>query len=558
MLRRYPALVLVGAAAFFATMLPSALRLPLSGPEQTAELAPVPGKGQAATGNLAEVGTGSSSGLGANLVDPTTTTTPPPARPGAPDAAGDGSIIADPVTKRCVGSPPRQTEDPLSPPCVASFSGDNGGATTKGVTADEIRVVIVFSCGAAAERIDYRDENAGDDNPILAGFQRYFTERYQLWGRVAHFYGYTYSCSGTGTIPEKERSAIIDIDERYDPFAIIPPGNGFSFALADEAAQRGILFLNNVSREAAQRRAPFLLSYAPDLEDRAEIEAAFVCQKLVGRPARYSGMPTDRGTTRRFGLIYDGGKGSEGTISVDGPAVDPKQFAAALARRCGLKDIPTGTASQQGDHALVLTRMRQDGVTTIISYSKFLDWGIAADGAKWYPEWVIPGTPASAESAQLQSGLVWNNAFGITYSRRMGARPEQDWYQAFQEGCPGCTSTDNRATQFDDLVLLFTGVQASGPKLTAANMDRGLHAIPERKSESPFVPAAYFTPGNYSWVKDASLVWWDPTGTAPGGSGNGCYRLVDEGRRSRAADWTVGDDGVKGSDGAQQPCQGAI
>src|SRR5688572_3792251 len=36
--------------------------------------------------------------------------------------------------RRCVGDPPRQIEDPQSPPCVPYWSGDNGGATTKGVT----------------------------------------------------------------------------------------------------------------------------------------------------------------------------------------------------------------------------------------------------------------------------------------------------------------------------------------------------------------------------------------------------------------------------------------
>src|SRR5688572_2219369 len=31
--------------------------------------------------------------------------------------------------RQCVGDPPRQVEDPQSPPCVPYFSGDNGGAT---------------------------------------------------------------------------------------------------------------------------------------------------------------------------------------------------------------------------------------------------------------------------------------------------------------------------------------------------------------------------------------------------------------------------------------------
>src|SRR5437660_234977 len=38
------------------------------------------------------------------------------------------------ATYACVNG--HQTADPLSPPCVASFSGDNGGATYQGVSRD--------------------------------------------------------------------------------------------------------------------------------------------------------------------------------------------------------------------------------------------------------------------------------------------------------------------------------------------------------------------------------------------------------------------------------------
>src|SRR5207248_1022396 len=95
-------------------------------PGQTLEYAPVPGNaGQTAAGNFAGLGIGSS-GTG-------------------PGAAGGGQGVeapplgqllgqgAAPSTKQCVGHPPRQTEDPLSPPCVAFFTGDNGGATYRGV-----------------------------------------------------------------------------------------------------------------------------------------------------------------------------------------------------------------------------------------------------------------------------------------------------------------------------------------------------------------------------------------------------------------------------------------
>ena len=47
-----------------------------------------------------------------------------------------------PTLKRCVGNPPRQIEDPQSPPCIAYWddSKGNGGSTYQGVTKDEILI----------------------------------------------------------------------------------------------------------------------------------------------------------------------------------------------------------------------------------------------------------------------------------------------------------------------------------------------------------------------------------------------------------------------------------
>src|SRR5688500_15884936 len=56
----------------------------------------------------------------------------------AAESADDSLDV--PRVRRCVGDPPRQTEDPQSPPCVPYWEGDNGGSTYKGVTRDEIRI----------------------------------------------------------------------------------------------------------------------------------------------------------------------------------------------------------------------------------------------------------------------------------------------------------------------------------------------------------------------------------------------------------------------------------
>ena len=104
---------------------------------------------------------------------------------------------------------------------------------------------------------------------------------------------------------------------------------------------------------------------------------------------------------------------------------------------------------------------------------------------------------------------------------------------------------------YDVLNMLFWGIQASGPKLTPENLDRGLHAIPPGRSDDPYRPAAYFAPGNWTFVKDETSTWWDPTGQPAGSPRRGCYRLADGGLRYRAGEWKRGDGDLR----APGPCQ---
>ena len=113
-------------------VLPSALNLPQTNPSTTLEYAPVPPEDDdipPPVGNFDQFGLGNSSSIDTG---------------GA--AGGDGS---DPRTtdqgkntgtKRCVQTAkgPKQTEDPLAPPCVPDYPkcNENGGATYQGVTAE--------------------------------------------------------------------------------------------------------------------------------------------------------------------------------------------------------------------------------------------------------------------------------------------------------------------------------------------------------------------------------------------------------------------------------------
>ncbi len=539
--RRYPALVLLVAAAALAILLPSALNVPQSGPSTLAEFAPVPGAGQGQS-DVSELGQGSSGGLGFGSGSGSRDT-PPPERIGTPSQKRGQGL------KRCVGDPPRQTEDPLSPPCVAFFEGDNGGATAKGVTKDEVTIVVWTE--AAVSDPAYSEATFTDcDAPIATGetsldyackaFSRFFNIRYQTYGRKVHFWAY-HAPSGF-TID----ASAAEINAKKKPFAIAFSVPAQDFDVAKAAAQRGIVATayRSVNRNLATQYAPYIIGFRPDNVDQASLAAGYICRKLAARQARYAGPGVDKNKPRKFAVVHGGSRNAN--------------LDRELRNQCAL-DAPdyVNQASAAGVPAEI-ARMRNNGVTTAIVGDVNASLPAFATAGGWFPEWVVSGAfvlggSDKAQTARKFDQAQWSHAFGITSDYRRDQVSHQPWYRAYFESCSECPEpvTFIYPEVYDSLTMLFWGIQAAGPRLTPENLDKGMHAIPQRGSPNPYTPAAYFSPGNYSFVKDSAEIWWDPQGQTPE-EPPACYRLTGDGRRYRSNEWPEGDDGIQV---AGSPCQ---
>ncbi|HVE75533.1 MAG TPA: hypothetical protein VND22_02070 [Actinomycetota bacterium] len=547
-LRRWPALLMMVVAAVLALALPSGLTIPQSGPTTLAEYAPVPGAGEGQS-DISDLGQGSSGDLGFGS--------------GTGGTAGD---LPPPVTqkrprlKRCVGNPPRQTEDPRSPPCVAFFEGNNFGSTMKGVTGDEITIVVHL--GQASSRFpagftDWSKPIDGtEDSRDRYGkaYARYFNERYQTYGREVRFFGYR--SPTVSSSPAQKRADVAEIDKAKSPFALLTWEE--PAIPSEEAASRGTFAATYSAflRRTYQRFEPLLISFAPDLEDQADNFADYVCTKVAGRTAKHAPDPRYHSRIREFGILY--------TEDPSTPqyAEMKDELIKALDRRCGVKiKIVVGKAASP-DQVSSINQLRAADITTVITIANSgtsSNQSQSAGAQQWYPEWLISGVIADElgnyhrESAELHNQVGWSGAFGITFDYRRDEFNKQNWNIAYREACRGCPDDGGTVLPrfYDTLAMLFYGIQSAGPRLTPANFDKGMHSIPQRGSPDPYRPAAYFAADNYSYIKDAMEIWWDPTATPPGDTRKGCFRLPNDGRRFRANDWT-GDDSQVFSEG---PCQ---
>jgi hypothetical protein len=586
--RSAPAWALMSLALLIAVIvLPSSLNLPQSNPSTVLEYAPVPPEDDdpppPANGNLSSLGLGTSNAIAAPA--------PPPLPPVLEGIGGR------PNQKRCVGNPPRQTEDPTSPPCVPFFEGDNFGATYQGVTKDEIVILNYFDQAAYAfepspaggtyvdmndpprppcpETYPSRPAFAIDpeqcDHAItraLKGFQRYFNERFQTYGRKVHYYAYF----TTANTAAGRRGDAVANWERLKPFAVIDWAIFFGFNAEYEEAMNklGVLSFSStkgsVPGEFYRRNAPLSWGFYPDIEHWAQMYSTYVCQKVVPYRVRRFGNPPGRGAPngqeRRFGLWF----------TTDPERPDLHLFAELVREqvtKCGANVVDergfshTGASVNSSDTgteaAQAVASFASRDVTTVLYIgSEETRFSTSADAARYYPEVVVAGDlfTDNFTSARLQNQNVWQNAWAMSFALRVNRTEDSPGYRAVKEGDPN--ADDNaifmaRQT-YSDHFMLFQAIQVAGPQLTPESIDDGFHAIPEKPSLDPYIAAFFFDPGDYTSVKDAAEQWWDPQGRPiNGGAQPGCWRMTHGGRRSLIGKWIGGDDVFKS---ATDPCNG--
>lgn len=592
--RRYPPLLVVVVALILAVFaLPSALNLPLANPAQTLEYAPVPGNpGNAPPGgNIAGLGLGTggqgNGSSGDNTPGQAQALPPPPLLNGAG---------ARPSDKQCVGNPPRQTEDPLSPPCVAFFSGNNGGSTYKGVSATEIRAVAYVSCYGGGE--DQQDINATVpcgtyldlDRPLPSGstvtprmlqaLQRFFNARYQTYGRHVHLFVYFGKYDASQQNPQNQASDAMRRADAADNAQHIGPLADLTFDVSWQAhtaayeqtmAGYGVLgFDSDMERPASLFSAnpDRIWGYNPTLEEQADRFVSYVCRKIVPFPVSFSGNVADTGKTRKLGLLYAGQSASSypefaryGQLVQDG-----------LKSRCGgvavVHTFFTGESAEStngapngypASAASDMADFQRQGVTTII-WAQGLEHEHSDAGAKigYLPEYVYAGDGVLDDFVpfRYQNQAASSHAILVSTVPRFGTNSQDVCGQALLEVDPSANANDLAwaCHYYPYLRQFFTAVQVAGPNLSPDTINQGFRAIPQRTSSDPQTPACYYPAGVYTCVHDATAAWWDNTGRAPNSNGAGCWRLMQGGARYQTEGWSPGD--AWGNHTGNDPCNG--
>jgi hypothetical protein len=554
-------------------VLPSGLTLPQTNPTQTLEYAPVPPQNEKSPpvgGNFGALGLASSASLNGGNVPggvgsggPEETTTTLPLLPGGLVGGGVGFKPAG--TKECVGNPPRQTEDPLSPPCVAYFQGDNFGSTYQGVTRGEVTVLFYMEgflndveggngpqVTPDHQYIDLAQAPSPDDaveTRFMRAYMRYFNARYQTYNRFVHFWLYF---GGADTSAEATQADAIDNYNHLHPFAVLDfsPANGPVYL--HTMAERGVLnfgsFLGR-SQSFYQQFPGLIWGYTPTLEESASDYSSFICQKLLPNPTTFAGG-TLNGAPRKFGMVY--------TTDPNHPELTAlHQLVESDLRQCGVHVAVEHSYPEAGyvastQHpptyaAPAMADFKTQNVTTIL-WPGGLETGFskAASDIGYAPEWVVLGDGQfdQNDSGVFQDQTAWSHAMVVSNVTYQPAFHDQICYQVEKQGDPNLNDNDAAygCQYYVNIRQLLIGIQVAGPRLGPNTIDQGFRAIPQNvSSTNPQVPACFYPPGSYTCIKDGVFEWWNSQGSSPASSTPGCWMMVEKGQRYLFGQWPPGD-----------------
>ena len=480
------------------------------------------------------------------------------------DLTGGGGIAPSPTPplasipsfRRCykqADGRQTQTEDPQSPPCVPYFdpsTQDNGGATSFGVTANQITVAWPTTI-----------EKQRDTEDLV----KFFNQRFEFYGRKIVLQ--PFGAAGGVFGPVDASSMQSDADQVYQtfkPFASLAyiPKAGVDHYYYDRLAREPnpIVSINSHATSDTEQHyaqfAPYEWSYLPSYDIMMRNYAEFICKSLAGRAPRYGGTGTNNITAPRvFGIVR--------MIVADSSSPDSGVIKPALDGGCGVKPAVDVAMSDPKD---VIAKFKLAGVTTVICLCQgghyFDQLMPEATNAVYFPEWLVSSFHYLDYDAVGQSFPPEHadHVLGITFHNKWLPQKDMLWYQAIKDVDPEYETGDDgyASTSYEryyELLALATGIQMAGPHLTPATFAQGMakagFPAPGSGRAPLFYPGGGFGTNDHSMVEDASIIWYSQTDegyTTNVRRGTFCY--IDHGIRYGLGQWPTGDPKF-----FQEPCK---
>ncbi len=455
-------------------------------------------------------------------------------------------------------------ETVLSAPCLPEFTGDNGGATSRGVTEDTIRIVRrTFPVSANLEATREELQAAGLATPevtteIRDQFIDYFKESYELYGREVEIVEYEsrFGDSTAEAVDEGREGACQDaayIADELQAFGVIGGGEAGLTGAAGSgpftecAAERGLVVFSAGAyfpERWYDDLHPYAWNSTMDCETLSRHMASYITNRLDGGTAEFAGDPELTSRPRKFGSYTP-----EGTRSVCNDIT--RQILEDNGTYDGEADTQTIRyaldISRFGEQAVrAVVQWKADEVTTVIVGSDPISLQFLTEAAEeqdFHPEWVIVGS-AQQDSNVFGRSYEQNQVDGHMFGLSLISGTEElygtdsDPARLYRKLNDGEEIPRGTTGAFFDSVHWFNLLQAAGPELTPENLARGTMSMPALGGGDR---ALWHFDGQHTAIKDAREVYWDgsapPEPTEPDQSLRGAFVATNDGQRYKVDEW---------------------
>ena len=435
-------------------------------------------------------------------------------------------------------SGPQVAGDPYAPPCER-FSGSNGGATARGVSANCIYLSYRQTTDQSFQQTlaqlagaNLQDTNADTLRTIQALIQ-YFNTHYQFYGRQLCLKTFT----GQGSLANElqgngqaqaEADALTAKSE-----GVFADMSGESEPYGADLARQGIVTLGDpyLSTDWHQQYAPYAWSVATEGTYVAQMAAEYSVQKLcpAGSPANFAGGSI-KGKPRKFALLAPDNSWYQTSVQV------AQQYM--ISHGCGTAAnitpytyiLDLGTESEQAKS--LVAKLQSDGITTILcGCDPIFPVYLSADAGDHYlPEMVEVGVALTDQDyvGQLYNQAFWSHAFGISPNEPTVPYTQTLGYAAYRTVDPNSQPAFFVNQIYEQLDQLAIGIQMAGPDLTPNTFQQGMFNYSPRLG--PFGMWGWSS-SQYTVPNDVREVCWDPNATSPWNGKPGAWVTGSSGQR---------------------------
>jgi hypothetical protein len=461
----------------------------------------------------------------------------PGVRAGVPAAATTGVRAGS----DCSGGTKQDGNSAYSPPCL-DFSGFNGGATSRGVTADTITVAyrdLGNPLGKNSE-LEKTAEKKGivsspdDSNRTRDALLEYFNTHFQLYGRKVKLVVYKgrgdsfKELSGSGQ--EAANADALKVGQEIKAFA---DTSAISQPYLDALVRQHVVAFGGLHLPASyyKARAPYAWGQLIDCTTLLRSAVDLLAKRLppTGNAER-AGSAHLRTLPRKYGLVVPDDAVYAQCVNEARPLLKAAGVTISKEIRYSL-DFST----MQQEAPNMAAQLKSAGVTTVILVTDpllpFFLSGSATQQDFW-PEWFLTGTVLTDADAagQFYDQDQWQFAYGQSFLSDIRQGKASESYRAYKAVRPQDEPTLARDLQYYPLLMLFIGLEMAGPNLTPETFQRGMFAYPGASG-----PLGHWSwgPNDYTAIDDAREIYYDRHAISPFDNQPGRYVAPDAEHRYR-------------------------